>query len=109
MLSGFFLYDEEKGGRKHGTLFLPKLRHADDKRTFRHRKRRGNSRDYCIYCYENGAYTHPDATLKDMIEICVPYIKEEGKTEAEARALLSRTLPYLKRWAAAQTEGGQGR
>ncbi|CAI8756195.1 hypothetical protein EMIT074MI3_11094 [Bacillus licheniformis] len=41
MLSGFFLYDEEKGGMKHGTLFLPKLRHADDKRTFRHRKRRG--------------------------------------------------------------------
>ncbi|UJG57226.2 effector binding domain-containing protein [Bacillus paralicheniformis] len=53
-----------------------------------------------MYCYENGAYTHPDATLKDMIEICVPYIKEEGKTEAEARALLERTLPYLKRWAA---------
>ncbi|TWM92501.1 hypothetical protein CHCC14600_4677 [Bacillus licheniformis] len=43
MLSGFFLYDEEKGGMKHGTLFLPKLRHADDKRTFRHRKRRGGT------------------------------------------------------------------
>ncbi|WP_197407143.1 zinc ribbon domain-containing protein [Bacillus paralicheniformis] len=59
----------------------------------------GKNRDYCMYCYENGAYTHPDATLKEMIDICVPYIKEEGKTEAEARSLLERTLPHLKRWA----------
>ncbi|WP_268365274.1 zinc ribbon domain-containing protein [Bacillus haynesii] len=45
-----------------------------------------------------------------MIDICVPYIKEEGNTEAEARALLERTLPHLKRWASVtQTEGGQGR
>ncbi|WHH56348.1 zinc ribbon domain-containing protein [Bacillus paralicheniformis] len=95
---------------KHGTSYLPKLRHADDKRTFRHRKRRGKNRDYCMYCYENGAYTHPDATLKEMIDICVPYIKEEGKTEAEARSLLERTLPHLKRWASdTQTKGGQRR
>ncbi|MEC2211127.1 zinc ribbon domain-containing protein [Bacillus paralicheniformis] len=70
----------------------------------------GKNRDYCMYCYENGAYTHPDATLKKMIDICVPYIKEEGKTEAEARSLMERTLPHLKRWASdTQTKGGQRR
>ncbi|WP_217620951.1 zinc ribbon domain-containing protein, partial [Bacillus sp. GbtcB13] len=40
----------------------------------------GKDRDYCMYCYENGAYTHPGATLKEGTDICVPYIKEEGRT-----------------------------
>ncbi|MDI5787817.1 hypothetical protein PO124_03115 [Bacillus licheniformis] len=43
-----------------------------------------------------------------MIEICVPYIKKR-ENRGRSESALSRTLPYLKRWAAAQTEGGQGR
>ncbi|MEC1261911.1 zinc ribbon domain-containing protein [Bacillus swezeyi] len=64
------------------------------------------NRDYCMYCYENGEFKQPDATLEEMIEICVPYLKEEGKTEAEARALLESTLPHLKRWIATGEHAG---
>ncbi|ATH91972.1 transcriptional regulator [Bacillus glycinifermentans] len=56
------------------------------------------SRDYCMYCYKNGEFEQPGATLEDMIEICVPHLIEEGRTEEEARALLESTLPHLKRW-----------
>ncbi|MFO6495803.1 MULTISPECIES: zinc ribbon domain-containing protein [Bacillus] len=66
----------------------------------------GKNRDYCKYCYGEGQFKQPDATLQDMIEICVPYLKEEGKTEVEARKLLESTLPHLKRWRSAAKETG---
>lgn len=58
----------------------------------------GKSRDYCMYCYKNGEFKQPDATLEDMIKICVPHLIEGGRTEEEARRLLESTLPHLKRW-----------
>ena len=57
--------------------------------------------DYCKYCYSNGAFTAPDMTMERMIEICVPYMVEQGMEEASARYLLEEYLPKLKRW---QTE-----
>ena len=57
--------------------------------------------DYCKYCYANGAFTVPDITMERMIEICVPYMVEQGMEEESARYLLEEYLPKLKRW---QTE-----
>ena len=57
--------------------------------------------DYCCHCYENGQFTTPDDTLKEMIESCIPFIVEDGvhaKDEESARALLTEFLPTLKRW-----------
>ena len=64
----------------------------------------GNEKDgsknleYCIYCYDNGEFKQPDLTLEQMIEICVPHMKEAGMTEVAARTLLKEHLPRLKRW-----------
>ncbi|VBB08254.1 Hypothetical protein LUCI_3525 [Lucifera butyrica] len=56
------------------------------------------NRDYCFYCYENGCFKQPDITMEQMIEICVPYMKEHGMEEAKAREILNQQLPQLKRW-----------
>ncbi|SFG92882.1 Putative zinc ribbon domain-containing protein [Desulfotomaculum arcticum] len=58
------------------------------------------SKEYCVYCYEDGRFLQPDLTMEAMIEICVPHMKEGGMKEEEARALLNSHLPKLKRWSA---------
>jgi len=55
--------------------------------------------DYCIYCYENGAFTQPEFKVEDMIEFCVPFLVEQGMEEKAARGILAGSLPGLKRWA----------
>lgn len=56
--------------------------------------------EYCSYCYEKGTFKQPDVTMVQMIELCVPYMKESGMAEEEARGLLHSVLPELKRWKA---------
>lgn len=56
--------------------------------------------EYCNYCYEKGSFTLPDMTMEQMIELCIPYMKESGMAEEEARGLMNRFLPELKRWKA---------
>ena len=55
------------------------------------------SAEYCKYCYQDGAYTNPDLTLKEMTNIV--------QTEMEKRNIPAPTikkavdvLPLLKRW-----------
>jgi len=38
--------------------------------------------------------------MEQMIEICVPHMKESGMSEENARELLDKHLPMLKRWRA---------
>jgi len=56
--------------------------------------------DYCIYCYKDGAFTAPNATMEEMIEICVPHMvsSNEEMTEDEARKMMQQFFPQLKRW-----------
>ena len=55
--------------------------------------------EYCMYCYKDGAFTAPDATMEEMIEICVPHmVSSAGVTEEEARAMMQKYFPELKRW-----------
>lgn len=54
--------------------------------------------EYCTYCYQNGAFGNPDETLEQMIETCIPFLKEEGMDEETARKHLGEVLPKLKRW-----------
>ncbi len=56
------------------------------------------SKEYCVYCYENGAFKQPDLTIEQMIDMSVPFMKEKGMNEDEARSLMKNCLPNLKRW-----------
>ncbi|NPV90970.1 MAG: transcriptional regulator [Firmicutes bacterium] len=57
------------------------------------------NRDYCVFCYADGAFTQPDMTLEAMKEVCLPFLRQVGMPEEQARALLDENLPRLKRWA----------
>jgi len=54
--------------------------------------------EYCMYCYENGSFKQPNLTMEEMIEACIPFMKEKGMGEKEARSLMKNVLPNLKRW-----------
>jgi predicted transcriptional regulator YdeE len=56
------------------------------------------SKEYCAYCYENGTFKQPNLTIEQMIDMCVPFMKEKGMNEDEARGLMKNCLPNLKRW-----------
>lgn len=52
---------------------------------------------YCMYCFDEGKFTQ-DVSMKEMIEICVPHMVENGMPESEARSIMEEALPKLKRW-----------
>jgi hypothetical protein len=54
--------------------------------------------EYCKYCYVDGNFTMPEATMSEMIEICVPFMVEQGMTEEDACKMMEELLPTLKRW-----------
>jgi hypothetical protein len=55
--------------------------------------------DYCHFCYANGAFTQPGLTVDEMIERTTAImVSQERMAERPARALLTDTLPRLKRW-----------
>ena len=57
------------------------------------------STDYCKYCYDNGAFTMPDCTLEEMIEIVADImVKEFGFELEDAKSQCKEGLPTLKRW-----------
>lgn len=57
----------------------------------------GSNSEYCIYCYKDGAFLQPDATVEHMVELGVPYLAEKIGEEA-ARQQLLQFVPTLKRW-----------
>ncbi|MFM1651020.1 zinc ribbon domain-containing protein [Brevibacillus sp. B_LB10_24] len=54
--------------------------------------------EYCLYCYEQGAFKQPELTMEQMIETCIPFMQKNGMEEKQARQLLQQHLPKLKRW-----------
>jgi radical SAM superfamily enzyme len=55
------------------------------------------SKEYCSYCYQNGAFTTPDITLGEMQAM----VKQQmGKMKMD-NSIIDRavsTIPNLKRW-----------
>ena len=57
------------------------------------------SADYCTYCYQKGAYTDPDITMEEMIDLCVEkMVEQDVMPEKKARKLMTKYLPDMKRW-----------
>jgi hypothetical protein len=57
------------------------------------------SKDYCHFCFQNGAFVNPGMTKQGMIDLCVHVMNEKGiMPEPQARALMEVTIPTLKRW-----------
>ena len=59
------------------------------------------SEDYCRYCYQNGAFTAPDATMDDIIAFNLKFNEENGHPfgpQEEAEKMMRGWFPTLKRW-----------
>lgn len=59
------------------------------------------SGDYCRYCYQNGAFTAPDATMDDIIAFNLKFNEENGRPfgpREEAERMMRDWFPTLKRW-----------
>jgi len=57
----------------------------------------GDHSIYCTYCYKEGAFLNPSATVNDMVEMGVPYLAHKVG-ETAARDQLSKFVPTLERW-----------
>ena len=57
----------------------------------------GSASIYCSYCYKDGEFVNPGATLEDMVEMGVPHLARKTGEQA-ARNQLLRLLPTLARW-----------
>lgn len=55
------------------------------------------SNTYCLLCYNNGAFTHPDITLGEMKTVVKTRLREKGVPENLIHLELE-VLPLLKRW-----------
>jgi NAD-dependent SIR2 family protein deacetylase len=58
----------------------------------------GSASIYCSYCYKDGEFLEPEATMNDMIEVAVPYFTQKMGSEQEARAYLTEVIKNLSRW-----------
>jgi len=60
------------------------------------------STDYCMHCYDNGAFTNPNATLDETIEIVAAMmVKDFGFSPEDAKEQCKAGIPNLKRWKSA--------
>ncbi len=59
----------------------------------------GPSPHYCIYCYQDGAFTK-DWTMEEMIDFCAPHMAQgnPGMTEEQAKDQMRKFFPMLLRW-----------
>ena len=55
--------------------------------------------EYCVHCYQKGAFTWPDATLERMVAVSAQKMAQAtGFALEQARVQVSTSLPTLKRW-----------
>ena len=55
------------------------------------------SHEYCIYCYQNGAFINPEMTLEEMRNL-VKAQMEKMKINNSIINMAVNSLPGLKRW-----------
>ena len=55
------------------------------------------SKEYCKYCYQNGAFTHPGISLEEMISSMISKMEKDKIPEDIIETALGR-LSHLKRW-----------
>ena len=66
--------------------------------------------DYCRHCYVGGSFTDADVTMEQMIDRCVSIMAGRHiMPEVEARRLLVRVMPHMKRWRSHPAAAGAGK
>jgi hypothetical protein len=56
-------------------------------------------KEYCKFCYQNGAFVEPELTMKDMIEKSVSHLTRVlHMTPEKAKEVSAALIPQLGRW-----------
>ena len=69
----------------------------DDHREYIAKEADGSDSVYCTYCYRDGQFTQPGATVDDMIAVAMPHVAAKIGEDA-ARQYLAEFIPTLARW-----------
>lgn len=55
--------------------------------------------EYCKFCFQKGGYTHPDLTLREVIQMSIDNMTNDlGLDYEKAHQLATNVIPQLKRW-----------
>ena len=58
------------------------------------------SKEYCKFCYQNGAFTEPNLSMADMVNIATSeLVSKRNMLEYQARQRAQTTILKLNRWA----------
>jgi len=69
----------------------------DSAEKFGSEKDGSKNNDYCCHCWKNGKFAYK-STLEQAVEDNIPWWKEEGDTDDDARKRIMEVFPTLKRW-----------
>ena len=58
----------------------------------------GSDSVYCTYCYIDGEFLDPNATIADMVEMALPHVTRKTGNEELARKQITETISGLMRW-----------
>lgn len=56
------------------------------------------SQKYCRLCYQDGAFTTPNMSMREMQDIVVQVLNKEKHWPRPIARLASRQIPRLERW-----------
>lgn len=62
------------------------------------------STEYCIYCYQNGAFLNPAMSLEEMKVLVKEQMEKQKIDSGKIINMAVNSLPGLKRWRKAETQ-----
>jgi len=63
------------------------------------------STEFCAMCYQNGVFTEPDISMREMIaKVTGILVNNMGLSKEQAEDLAKDTIPHLNRWRKYGTE-----
>lgn len=58
-----------------------------------------NNKEFCKFCYQNGAFTNPNQTLQEMIQSSIENMTNDLQMPLDkAKELANSFIPTLRRW-----------
>jgi hypothetical protein len=55
--------------------------------------------EYCMFCYQGGAFVKPDQTVEEMVQSSVNFMTANlGFSYEDASRMSNDVIPKLKRW-----------
>jgi hypothetical protein len=55
--------------------------------------------EYCMFCYQKGAFTDPDQTVEGMVQSSIDFMTANlGFSAEQATQMSNDVIPKLRRW-----------